>query len=223
MRTNKIVRPISFIIFFGLLITTGCNSTRTPWCYYFQREPIRIVILPSENKTEHPDAPVIFNQACEEALKKKGFDVVSADKVVAYTSSRGLLLSDVTKLKASQLGKDFNADMVLYSDITKWESSYAVLNTKVCVAGTSRMIESSTDSLVWHYSWLFMKDSSSGNNNVIGMLVSAAVDVVANSMFDAVSRLGTQAGTATVNSLPKPGFAPSTLKPKPKEKNISQS
>ena len=164
--------------------------------------------------TEYPDAPVIFNKACEEALVRKGFVVISADHVVAYASSRGLLLRDVTRLKASEIGRDLKADMVLYSEIRTWESHYAVLNTKVHVAGTSRLVETATDALVWYDAWNLEQDSSNHNNNgLLGLLVNAAVDAVANSAFDACSSLGAQAGVQSISTLPEPGFAPADARP----------
>jgi len=200
----------------SLILTQGCATNKTPWYSYFQRAPIRVVVMPSGNKTEHPDAPVIFNKACEEALTKNNFVVISADKVVTYASSRGVLLSNLSKLKASEIGKDLKADMVLYSEIDTWESKYVVLNTKVHVAGTSRMIETTTDAVVWHYKWDFQKDSSNGNNNgILGLLISAAVDAVVNSAVDACGNLGNEAGGQTVNTLPTPGFAPDGLRPLP--------
>ncbi|WP_372808580.1 GNA1162 family protein [Pontiella sp.] len=207
--------PFALLLGALLLIATGCSSNKTPWCYYFQRAPIRVLIMPSTNRTEHPDASIIFNQACQAALEKKGFEVISADKVVAYASAEGLLLRDIAEFKASRIGRDLGADMVLYSDINTWESTYVLLNTQVTVAGTSRLMETTTDALIWNFTWTLKKDSNSGNNNgLIGMLVGAAVDAVANSMFDAVTGLGQQAATATVDSLPQPGFAPKGSMPK---------
>lgn len=196
------------------LLIQGCATPKIPWYYYFQREPIRVVVMPSGNKTDHPDAPVIFNKACEEALTAKGFKVISADRVVAYASSEGILLNHIAELKASEIGKALKADMVLYSAIDVWESKYVVMNTSVRVAGMSRMVEASTDALVWHYQWDLRKDSSDGNNNgIIGLLVNAAVSAVVNSAMDASAKLGEQAGSQTVRSLPYPGIAPADSRP----------
>jgi hypothetical protein len=217
MKIKKKILPGSFRFVLGLLLllVQGCTTTSAPWHYYLQRSPVRVVVLPSGNKTAHPDAPVIFNKACQEALTKKGFVVITADQVVTYASSRGLLLKDVTDMKAGEIGKDLKADLVLYSNIDNWGSTFAVLNTQVRVSGISRLIETSTEALVWQHNWDLVQDSGNGNNNgIVGLLVSAAVSAVANSAFDACSSLGTQAGTITVNSMPCPGFAPACSKPR---------
>jgi hypothetical protein len=214
MKTRNFIRGIFIGFGVSLLLLQGCSPTGTAWHYYMQRTPIRVVVVPSENKTEHPDASVVFNKACEEALAKKGFDVIAADEVVTYASSRGLLLGDVAKLKSSEIAKDLKADMVLYSVINTWDSEYVVLNTRVHVSGTSRLVEAGTEALVWRYTWDLRQDSSSGNSGgVVGLLVGAAVTAVANSAFDACADLGAQAAGVTVSSLPQPGFAPEGSRP----------
>lgn len=217
MNIQNFTRKYLPIFIFGVitLLMQGCTTTipKIPGHYYLQRSPITIAVMPSSNKTDHPEASIVFNKSCEEALRKKGFEVISADQVVTYASSRGVLLSDVTARKASEIGRDLKADMVLYASINTWETMYIVIKSASTVAGTSRLVETSTDSLVWYYNWNFRKESGSGGNSgLIGMLVDAAVTAVLNSAFDECSNLGTQAGTVTINSIQHPGFAP--LEPK---------
>lgn len=200
-----------FILGMTALLMQGCATTspKIPGHYYLQRSPIIIAVMPSSNKTDHPDASIVLNKSCEEALRKKGFEVINADQVVTYASSCGVLLSDVTARKASEIGRDLKADMVLYSSIDTWETKYIVIKSASIVAGTSRLVETSTDSLVWRFNWNFQKESGNGGNNgLFGMMIDAAVTAVANSIFDECSNLGAQAGIVTVNSMPQPGFAP---------------
>ena len=196
-----------------ILLTQGCaTQPKIPSYKYLQRTPVRVAVLPSINNTEKPDASIVFNKACEETLRKNGFEVISADQVVTYASANGVLLHDVTSSKASEIGNDLDADMVLYSEINTWETKYIVLNTTSIVSGVSRLTETSTDSVLWRYDWTFQQKSSGSNNGLIGMLVEAAVTAVVNSAFDECSRLGQQAAIVTVNSMPQPGIAPVTEK-----------
>ena len=62
------------VVLGGLLLwSAGCATPGVPYHGYFQRARIRGAIMPSNNTTEYPDAPVIFNQACEAALRQRGF------------------------------------------------------------------------------------------------------------------------------------------------------
>lgn len=195
----------------AMLLVQGCAASKKdfPSYYYLQRDPVRVAVMPSVNNTEHPEATIVFNKACEEALQNRGFEVVSADQVVTYASSLGATLMEVTDRKASQLGGDLKVDFILYSTINQWESKYIVLKTTTTVSGNSRLVEASTDAVVWTYNWVLQEQSGSGgNNSLLGMIVDAAVTAVVNSATDECSTLGNRAAVATVNSAPRPGFAP---------------
>ena len=189
-----------------LLVLAGCASApKTPAYYYLQRTPIRVAVLPSGNTTDHPDASIIFDKASEEALRKKGFEVVSADQVLTYASSRGLSILDLPKHKASEIGKDLKVDLLFSTVITTWKITYIVVQGKSEVAGTSQLTEVATDALVSRLQWDVV-DQSGGNG--LGALVSAAVTAIANSAFEKCNRLGEQAAQISVITLPHPGFAP---------------
>jgi hypothetical protein len=190
------------------VLGSGCASTRIPASYYLQRKPVRVAVMPSGNKTDHPEASIVFNKAVEEALTKRGFEVISADRVVTYASARGLSLVDLPKRKASEVGRDLKADMLLYSDIEIWKTQYAVIKSASVVAGTSRLVETPTDALVWHYAWRLQNESGSGGGGLGGLLADALVTAVASSAMDVCAGLGMQAAQITVSSLPAPGYAP---------------
>ena len=189
-----------------LLLLAGCTSTsRFPSSYYLQRKPVRVAVMPSGNTTEQPEASIVFDKACEEALRQKGFEVISADQLVTYASARGLTLHELAGRKASEIGRDLRADMIFSTEITCWKTTYVLVQGKSEVAGTSQMVEVSTDALVWRLHWKLVDQSGGGG---LGALVSAAVTAIANSAFDECSRLGQQAAEYSVGTLPRPGFAP---------------
>ena len=189
-----------------LLLLSGCTSSRSfPSHYYLQRTPVRVAIMPSSNTTDHPEASIVFDKACEEALRKKGFEVISADQVVTYASGRGLPLHELTGRKASEVGRDLRADMLFYTEITNWKTTYILVQGKSEVSGKSRLVEVATDALVWKLHWKLVDESGGGG---LGALVSAAVTALANSAFDKCNRLGEDAAHFAVGTLPRPGFAP---------------
>ena len=190
----------------GLLLLAGCTSAPCfPAYYYLQRTPVRVAVMPSSNTTDHPEGSIVFDKACEEALRKKGFEVVSADQVMTYASSRGLSLHELGGRKASEIGKDLRVDMLFSTEITSWKTVYILVQGKSEVAGKSQLTEVSTDALVWSLHWKLVDQSGGGG---LGALVSAAVTAIANSAFDKCSELGEQAARYSVATLPRPGFAP---------------
>ena len=197
----------------AVLLAPGCATSRLPPHCYLQREPIRVAVLPSINRTDHPEAPVVFNKACEEALRRHGFEVVSADQVVTYASARGIPLMELAGCKASEIGTDLKADMILYSDLDTWRTKYVVLKSATVVAGSSRLVEASTDGLVWSFAWRFQQESGNGGGGLLGAAIDATATAIAHSAFDTCSRLGERAASETVGTLPRPGFAPAANPP----------
>ena len=215
MNTKHSIRFTCLILFLCIIISFGIGCATRPKIAsykYLQRTPPRVVVLPSTNNTDKPDASIVFNKACETALSKKGFEVISSDQVVTYASANGVLISDITSRKASEIGRELNADFILYSDINTWETKYIVLKSVSIVEGVSRLAEASTDSLLWRYGWTLQEQSGGSGNGLAGMLVEAAVTTVVHSAFDECSSLGKQAGSITVSSMPQPGFAPKAKK-----------
>ena len=194
-----------------LLLLAGCASApRFPAYYYLQRTPVRVAVLPSGTTTDHPEASIVFDKACEGALRKKGFEVISADQVLTYASSRGLSLHELSGRKASEIGRDLRADLLFSTEITSWKTTYILVQGKSEVAGKSRLTEATTDALVWNLHWKLVDQSGGGG---IGALVSAAVTAIANSAFDKCDRLGEDAARYSVDTLPRPGFAPAEQVP----------
>jgi len=190
-----------------LAIGAGC-ATSTPEHDYLRRAPVRVAVVPSLNKTDHPEASVVFNKACEEALRKRGFQVVSADQVVTYAAARGMSLRELPGRKPSEVGADLKADFLLYSDIDVWAQKYVVLKSATIVAGSSCLYEAGTDALVWRHAWRLQRESGDGGGGLAGLLANAAFSAILDSATDACAALGTQAAHATVGTLPRPGSPP---------------
>ena len=99
----------------ALLLAAGCVSAPSYLrSYYFQREPVRVAVIPCANATDEPAASVIFNKACEEQLRRRGFEVLSADRVVTFASASGVTVRELPDWKPSRLGAELKADYLLY-------------------------------------------------------------------------------------------------------------
>ena len=210
---RQLSAPASRLLAALLLLggAAGCALTsRIPASYYLQRDAIRIAVIPSGNATDFPEASIVFDKAVEEALRQKGFQIVSADQVLTYASARGLSLRDLPKRKASEIGSDLHADMLFFTEIDTWKTSYVLVQAKAHVAGVCRMTDASTDALVCRLRW--RQEQASGGGS-LGGLINAAVTAVADSAFDKCSRLGEHAAWMSAAALPQPGFAPRDAPP----------
>jgi hypothetical protein len=205
---------IAMLILAGLA-GAGCVSSHGPEHYYFQREPVRVAVIPCANATAEPAASIIFNKACEEQLRKRGFDVVEADRVVTFAAASGLTVRELPDLKPSRLSAELKADYLLYTRIDKWATKYHVVQGSSVVAGASWLYEGPTDSLVWQSGWHREQQSGNGGGGLLGILIEAAVTAAANAAFDVCGQMGTDAANAAVLTLPAPGFEPIARPPSP--------
>ncbi len=196
-----------FVILLGLA-GAGCVSSNALEHYYFQREPVRVAVIPCANATDEPAASIIFNKACEEQLRKRGFDVVEADRVVTFASASGLTVRELPDLKPSRLSAELKAEYLLYTRITRWATKYHVVQGSSVVSGSCWLVEGPTEALIWQSGWHREQQSGNGGGDLLGMLIDAAVTAAANAAFDVCGQMGTDAANTSVLTLPSPGFEP---------------
>jgi hypothetical protein len=94
-----------------------------------------------------------------------------------------------------------------------WATKYQVIAGVTAVSCRSRLIEARTGALVWKLDWMRQQQRSNSGGGVTGMLVSALVTSVINSMFDMPSRLAQEGVALSAATQPHPGFAPAGTPP----------
>lgn len=165
----------------GLVVglCASCASTGDRKAAYncLARSPVRVAILPSVNRTDQPGAQIVVDKAWEAALQKTGFEVVSADRVLTYVAARGMMLSELPARKPAELGKDLKVDLLLKSEILKWEISSKGAHASTTVEVTQRLLEAPTSALVWEHHWVFREeDSSEGLGKLFDKMLNTAGD-----------------------------------------------
>jgi hypothetical protein len=210
IRTVQVVSS-SWLVLVIVLIQ-GCASAPSGYYahHYLQRSPVRVAIIPSDNKTDKPEATIAVDKAWETALGAAGFEVVNADQVVTYAASVGTDIQVLKSKPVGDLGRDLKVNALLFSEITQWDTKYMVVKSGSVVAGISRLIEASTGGLIFEHHWVYEEQSGNGGGSVIGMLVDAAVTAAIHSATDEATRMGQRAVAMSAHEMPRPGYAPST-------------
>jgi ABC-type phosphate/phosphonate transport system substrate-binding protein len=89
MKTRSSLLFLAAGFFLVTVAGTGCvTSSRDQSINYLQR-PLRVAIVPGVNRTDQPEATMVFDKAWEEALSRRNYQVVSADRVVSYGGASG--------------------------------------------------------------------------------------------------------------------------------------
>ena len=214
MKATTLVQPLlALAAGAGLLFLPGCvQPPERPAWRYLQKAPVRVAILPAGNRTAQVGAPLIIDKAWEEQLRRAGFVVVNADSVITYLSSRSVPVAKLPTVPAAQLGQDLRVDYLLRDEIVDWGVKYHVIESGAVVSCQSWLIEAKTGATVWASGWTMREqNNSNGNNGIGGMLASALVSAVVNSMVDEPTQLARQGVMVQADRQPYPGFAPARV------------
>ena len=84
----------------------------------------------------------------------------------------------------NKLDKIFHADSVLYINIKEYGTSYAVISSSTKVVLEAKLIDIKSGAKLWEGTATAIEDSSSGQSSLLGMLVSAVISQVANTISD---------------------------------------
>jgi hypothetical protein len=120
-------------------------------------------------------------------LAESGYYVVPVAVMDETFKQNGLTAAaDIEATSPAKLREIFGADAALYSKVTQYGSVYRVLDSATVVTASARLVDLKTGDVLWQGS--ASANSNEGNNyaggGLIGMLVTAAVKQIANSLTD---------------------------------------
>jgi len=89
---------------------------------------------------------------------------------------------DAQELPVAKLREIFGADAALYLDVRQYGSVYAVLKSETKVTLTARLVDLRTGDQLW--SGEATASSAESKSSLVGMLVSALIDQIVDSLSD---------------------------------------
>ena len=203
MKTHTLAPVLALGITLGWFFPgTRALAKDHPDYNYLERSPVRVAVVPGVNRTEEPGAPIVLDKTWEKVLQAAGYEVVSADRVVTYAASRGILLSDLPERSPAEMGKDLKVDLLFTTDIFKWEISTKGRRAVATVEVVGRLVEATTGALVWEHHWVYQEEAAGEG---LGKLIDASIET--NS--DKTDRMAQQAVMKlSANKLPRAGYSP---------------
>lgn len=178
------------------VLATGC-ATPPSYDYTAFREsrPASILILPPVNETPEILAPYGMLAQMTRPLAESGYYVMPVALVNETFRQNGLdNAADIHQVALPKLREIFGADAALYVTVTQYGSSYTVFKSSIKVAAQADLVDLRTGTLLWSGSALATDQNNNNNNGgLIGMLISAAIKQVMNSLSDATYPIAGQA------------------------------
>lgn len=188
-------------IFFKLLAAgivcvsaVGCATKAPPFDYtaFKQSRPRSILVLPPVNNSTDVGATYSFLSQVTFPLAESGYYVFPVSLVDETFKQNGLAnATDIHQVSVAKLRDIFGADSALYVTITKYGSTYTVLNSVATVSAEAKLVDLKSGGVIW--SGTATANSGEGGNStgggLIGALVAAAVKQILNNVTDVSHRI----------------------------------
>ena len=180
---------LKFIAFVLLaLFFAGCSFKEPePYDYsaFLQKKPRSILVLmPTNDSTEvSGSAAVLANSVAP--LSEAGYYVFPVALVNDTFKQNGITEpGEIAAVPLNKLDKIFHADSVLYINIKDYGTSYVIVSSSTKVVLEAKLVDIKSGATLWQGEAEAAEDSGSGQNSLLGMLVSAVITQVANTISD---------------------------------------
>ena len=177
-----------FITLILSFIFVGCAKKPEIYDYsaFLESKPKSIlVVMPTNESVDIKASPAMLANATM-PLAEAGYYVFPVALVNDTFKFNGVYdANDIKNIPLNKLQEIFGADSVLYINITKYGTSYAILNSQTTVEAEVKLVDLKTQRKIWDKKVSVSNNSNNGNGGLIEMLISAAIDQIANTLNDA--------------------------------------
>ncbi|WP_169764441.1 DUF799 domain-containing protein [Campylobacter mucosalis] len=190
------MRILNLALFSLIALLFSACAKPQPYDYseFLSAKPKSILVLPPTNQTTDIKAPASILANSLIPLSEAGYYVYPMALVYDTFKNNGVSEADeIAKIPLPKLREIFNADSVLYLDITDYGTKYVLLSSYTIVGVSAKLFDLRSQKLLWQKSAYAQTDSGGGNSGIVGMLISAVVTQIANSISDASYDLANQA------------------------------
>lgn len=174
------------------VLLAGCATAADPKPYDYsafrQAKPTSILVLPPLNQTPDVTAEAGVLSTVTMPLAESGYYVLPVAVTTETFRQNGILTAhDAQQLPPDKLREIFGADAALYLHIGDYGTVYNVVssNTKVTVRG--RLVDLQGGGELWSgeaTASTAERKNSGGGNSLLGMLVSALIEQVAETLSE---------------------------------------
>ncbi|WP_445496504.1 DUF799 domain-containing protein [Photorhabdus sp. SF281] len=183
---NRILVALSLLAAFVL---TGCSNKSVPYDYtaFKESKPKSILVLPAVNKSLEVKAGHSLISQVTYPLAESGYYVFPVAVVEETFQQNGVTVAqDVQNISYKKLHDIFGADSALYLDIEEYGTQYQIINSDTRVTASARLVDLRSGKQLWSGMAIASstENQNNSNNGLIGMLVSAVVSQIANTIMD---------------------------------------
>jgi hypothetical protein len=170
-----------------LLLALGACASTEPYDHslFLAHEPRSVLVLPPLDNSMEVDAGYAYLSTVTRPLAERGYYVFPVAVVDRLMRDNGLMTAaDMQTAPLDKLREVFDPDAVLYITLHDWGTAYRVLDSATEVTVEAHMVDVETGTEIWGGQRTAVMSSSSGQSDILGMLVGAVVNQIATSVSD---------------------------------------
>lgn len=177
---------------------TGCASTQTrDYSAFRAANPASILVLPPINEAPEVQATASVLSHATYPLAEAGYYVMPVTLVTETLRENGMdIAEDIHEIPAPKLREIFGADAALRIKITRYGSTYLVIDSATVVTAQAQLVDLRTGALLWsgEASASNKENKQNAASGLAGILISALVNQILSTATDASHNV---AGIAT--------------------------
>lgn len=197
-------RALGLFSVIATLLLTGC-AKQAPYDYaaFHESKPKSILVLPPVNHSPDVKASHSVLSTTTLPLAEAGYYVFPVAVVEETFQQNGLTnANDIRAVSIQKLHSIFGADAVLYLDVTQYGTSYRVLDSETRVTVNAKLVDLRSGKQLW--AGAASASSNENNNNssggLLGMVISAAVAQIVDTISDKGFDIGAIANTRLLSA-----------------------
>ncbi len=180
----------SFFVLCGMLtvlLLTGCAQPKQyDYSAFKQSKPKSILVLLPQNETPEVMASYGFMSQVTLPLAESGYYVFPVAVVEETFKQNGLTSAqDINSVSLEKLNQIFGADAVLYLNVKQYGTSYQIIMSDTRVTVGAKLVDAHSGDILWSGGATASNtENNSSSGGIIGMLVSAVVTQISDSITD---------------------------------------
>ena len=182
MSINKSLTKIIHLVLAAgtALLLLSCASGYPPQGRY-PNHPRSILVMPPVNLSFDVDAQYTFLATSAYPLAEAGYYVLPVTLTMEMFRQNGVTVAEEAHaLPHARLHEIFGADAAIYITITQYGSNYYFINSIVQAWATARLVDLRNGAELWSGEVRVNDNTSVTQDSIIGILVEAAFDQIAN-------------------------------------------
>jgi len=190
---SRVIRIVCMAaVAIGVFLLYSCATPpQIDYTAFRASRPRSILVMPPINRSFDTGAVATFLATSTIPLAEAGYYVIPVTLSDQTFKQNGVTVADEAHaIPPGRLREIFGADAALYITVTRYGTSYQVVNSKVSAEASAMLVDLRTGQELWSGRSTAEENSNSGNNNLLGALLDAVVSQVVNTLTDRAYDIG---------------------------------